>query len=201
VDAKSSRGKDRTLTQESLDLLLSALDPDPKRAGEEYNRLREKLVRFFEWQRGKFPDDYADETLDRVARKIKEGEEMTSVSAYAKGVAKRLLKEKRRLEEKEVPLDDRREPPTPEPNEDPSDRLLVECFEECLRKLPRDDRETVVRYYEDEKGRHIKGRARLAQEKRVSPNALRIDVCRLRGKVKKCAEECIAKHAEIESGI
>ena len=182
--------------------MLAALDPDSHRAGEEYIRLRERLVRYFEWQKGRFPEDYADVTLTRVARKIKEGEQMTSsVSAYAKGVARRVFYEMRRVENKEVYLDDELEIPTPEPDEELFEPRLTDCFEKCLRELPPDDRETLLRYYEDEKGNHIKGRAQLAEEKGISPNALRIEVHRLRAKVKKCVEKCITKHAEIESGI
>ncbi len=184
-----------------MGVLLAALDPDPQRAGEEYNRLRDRLVRFFEWQKGRFPEDYADETLNRVARRIREGAKMDSVPAYAKGVARWVLNEMRQLEKKEVYLDDKLDPPTPEPDEEFFDPLLAECFEECLRKLPPEDCETLVRYYEDEQGKYIKGRAQLAEAKGVSPNALRIEVYRLRAKVKKCVEECMAKHPEIESGL
>ena len=53
--------------------LLARLDADPARAGERYEDLRRTLVRFFEWRGAPFPDDHADETFDRVARRLDEG--------------------------------------------------------------------------------------------------------------------------------
>ena len=65
--------KEWDLTQQSLRGLLEFLDPDQGRAAEQYEKIREKLTRFFEWK-GCIPgDEYADETIDRVARKSRKG--------------------------------------------------------------------------------------------------------------------------------
>src|ERR671938_30866 len=61
------------LTAEAFTKLLARLDPDRERAGEKYEELRRTLVKFFEWRGAPFPEDQADETFNRVARKLDEG--------------------------------------------------------------------------------------------------------------------------------
>ena len=50
--------------------LLSALDPDPDRAGRAYEHLRRALIRFFECRNAHPADECADITLDRLERKL-----------------------------------------------------------------------------------------------------------------------------------
>src|SRR5215472_18339855 len=82
-----------TLTQEAFDKLLSALGDDRESAGEKYIEIRGNLTRFFEWRGCPFPEDHADETINRVAKRIAEGEEIRNPSSYCVGVARMLLLE------------------------------------------------------------------------------------------------------------
>src|SRR5438093_9786924 len=81
------------LTQEALDKLLVHLDPNRERAGEKYEQIRNGLVRFFEWRGCSFSQDHADETINRVARKLDQGEELRDVYTYVYGVARMLILE------------------------------------------------------------------------------------------------------------
>jgi len=83
------------LTRESFDILLAQLDPDRERAGERYEAIRRKLVRLFEWRGCAAPEDLADETINRVARRLAEGVELRSADPYGYfcGVAHLLYKE------------------------------------------------------------------------------------------------------------
>src|SRR5262249_58317442 len=86
--AQSSR-KERELTPEAFKKLLAKLDPNPETAGGKYEELRRQLIKFFEWRGSFFPDELADETLNRVARKIDEGEEIEkNLIALALGIAR-----------------------------------------------------------------------------------------------------------------
>src|SRR5215468_1188617 len=76
------------LTKDSLDGLLARLDADRERAGEKYETLRLGLIRFFEWRGASTPVEHADETLDRVARKLHQGEEIRDLPAFVAGVAR-----------------------------------------------------------------------------------------------------------------
>src|SRR5262245_64189437 len=82
-----------SLTQTAFDRLLACLDSDRDIAAYRYLRMRRDLVRLFEWRGCSAPDEYADETINRCAKKIQEGEEVRDVAAYSIGVARLLLLE------------------------------------------------------------------------------------------------------------
>ena len=52
--------------------------PHGSRAGQKLNRQHQKLVTFFENRHCHRPEEYADRTIDRVARKLDEGLELTT---------------------------------------------------------------------------------------------------------------------------
>src|SRR5215475_3505065 len=80
--------KERELTPKAFTKLLDKLSADPEIAGGEYEELRRRLIKFFEWRGSLFPEDLADETLNRTARKIDGDEEIEkNVIALALGVA------------------------------------------------------------------------------------------------------------------
>jgi hypothetical protein len=61
------------LTREALSQ-FSRLDGDPDKAGEKYEAIRLRLAKFFDWRGAHFPDQLADETINRVIRKVESGE-------------------------------------------------------------------------------------------------------------------------------
>src|SRR5215813_14258147 len=81
------------LNQEAFDKLLVAFDADRETAGRKYLEIRNHLTRFFEWRGCSFPEDHADETFNRIAKKIDEGEQILNPAGYAIGVARLLLLE------------------------------------------------------------------------------------------------------------
>jgi hypothetical protein len=62
--------KTNALKPEAFAGFLSLLSSDPDLAGEEYEELRRQLIKFFEWRGSFCADQLADETLNRVVRKI-----------------------------------------------------------------------------------------------------------------------------------
>src|SRR5262245_13860675 len=82
-----------SLTQTAFDSLLTCLDSNRDIAADRYLRMRQNLVRLFEWRGCSTPDDYADETINRCARKIEQGEEIRDIATYSIGVARMLLRE------------------------------------------------------------------------------------------------------------
>src|SRR6516164_2606740 len=77
-----------TLTAESFAKLLACFDLDRDRAGEKYEDLRRTLIRFFEWRGAPLPEEHADESFNRVARKRAEGLEIRNVRGYCYEVAR-----------------------------------------------------------------------------------------------------------------
>ena len=58
------------LTKEEFDELLSWLDTDPDRAGEKYEAIRHRLITIFLNRQCYEAEDLADETINRVAKKV-----------------------------------------------------------------------------------------------------------------------------------
>ena len=82
-----------TLTGEALQKLLLSLDPDVQRAGEIYETIRLTLIKFFDWRGVHFPEECADETFNRIMRKLEAGETIIDVKTYCHGVARFVLLE------------------------------------------------------------------------------------------------------------
>ena len=182
-----------TLTAEAFAKFLAYLDPDPEKAGWKYEAIRRTLVKFFDWRGAYFPEDCADETLNRVTRKIDEGDMIQDIATYCHGVARLVFLEtlkspdrKRTAFEELPPL------AAPEPEvEEPDARQ--ECFNRCLRELPADSQQILLQYYQDEKRSKINNRVTLAERLGIPLNALRNRVQRLRDKLEQCINHCQEK--------
>lgn len=184
------------LTQEAFDKLLLCLDPDRERAGEKYEMMRLKLLEHFEHWGCASPEDYADETLNRVARKIDEGEKIHNLAGYFYRVARLIFQEGWRREKQDQVVREHNQP-RPNPNE-PDESDKVRCARKCLQSLPPESRELLEEYYEHyegEGGRQIEMRQALARRLRITPNALHIRVSRLRKKMEDCILQCLNRLA------
>jgi DNA-directed RNA polymerase specialized sigma24 family protein len=181
-----------TLTQDAFDGLLDALGPDRDAAGERYLEIRRNLVRLFEWRGCSTPDEYADETINRCARKLGEGEEIRDVATYCIGIARMVLREMSRdRSQHALPLDEAPEPRVApaEPEGDPEDR--VECLRRCLGQLSPGARDLILHYYQGDKGAKIKNRKSLTELLGVAASTLRMRALRVRERLQLCAESCI----------
>jgi RNA polymerase sigma factor (sigma-70 family) len=185
----SNKQSDRSLTRESFDKLLTYLDPDREQAGEKYLVIHRKLVKFFEWRGADSPDELADETLNRVARKISQGEAIQDVGSYCGGIARLLFLEHLKERERESTAIEQLPPPVQELESD-DEEIQMKCFESCMASLPPDNRELIIEYYQDERSAKIERRRRLAERLGMPLNALRIRAHRIRAKLEDCVREC-----------
>ena len=178
------------LTQEALDKLLASLDPNRERAGEKYEQIRVGLVKFFEWRGCSFSQDHADETINRVARKLDKGEELRDVYTYVYGVARMLMLEIQKASARQ------RAAFSNLPANVVTEELVdleprAECLKRCLTSLPPSSRDLIVRYYQGEKRIKIENRRRLAEAMNISLDILRIRAFRLREKLAACMDDCL----------
>ena len=176
------------LTQEAFDRFLSLLDPDRDRAGEIYEMLRRNLIQVFIWRGCRDPEDHADETINRVIRKIDEGEEVRDIISYAHGVARRLLLEIFKKQEREQIGIDELPPLAAQPEQREDAENGVKCLRRCLNRLPEESRRLIVLYYQGEKSAKIENRKRLAESLRLTLNALRYRAFDLRQRLQGCIE-------------
>jgi DNA-directed RNA polymerase specialized sigma24 family protein len=178
------------LTRESLEKLLLCLDGDPERAGEKYETLRLGLVRFFEWRGCAFSEDRADETIDRVAKKLIQGEEIRDIYKYSAGVARFVyLETVKEWEQQQAALRER--PAAPIADSTAAEEAHLECLRRCLRALPAESSQLILTYYQDMGSTKIAARKSLAQQLGVSQHTLRMRLQRLRAKIEECVVGCV----------
>lgn len=184
------------ITRAAFDRLLSTLDAtDRERAGALYVELRENLRRFFTWRGASFPEDAADETLNRAAQKLGAGERITEFRAYVFGIARFLILETNRREEKaRLALAELPAAATAEETDFKQARL--DCLENCLRELQIDERDFIVNYYKGERSSKIANRQDLLEKSKLSAGALRMKALRLRERLENCLQSCLR-----ESGV
>jgi len=178
------------LNQEAFDKLLVAFDVDRETAGRKYLEIRTNLTRFFEWRGCSFPEDHADETINRMAKRVFEGEAILNHSGYAMGVARLLLLEinKGRQREQSALAEIGAAPDIYVPEDDDESRLT--CLRSCLQTLSPDNRELILQYYQGEKGEKIENRKKLLDRLGIPVNTLRMRALRLRERLQACVEEC-----------
>lgn len=197
VNLESSPASDSrrrwALTQEAFDRLLAALDDDRERAGKKYLELRGNLIRLFEWRGCPFPEDHADEAVNRVARKLSEGETIREPAQYAIGVARLLILEIRKQQTKEQSALGELAYAAETNYEFNDVEPRVACLERCLGGLSPDNRELILHYYQGEKSAKIDNRKRLTDRFKVPINTLRMRALRLREKLQECVEGCLQK--------
>jgi DNA-directed RNA polymerase specialized sigma24 family protein len=183
----------------TFERFLAGLDPDREKAAERYEQMRQRLVVFFSVRDVSGPEDQADVTLDRVCRRMDEGEPIQDVAAYVLGVARRIELESRRRSRQERRLSWllRTAAPADRDAAAASEHAL-RCVDACLEKLPAEDRELLLRYYRDDKRAKIEDRRRLAEGLGLSPGALRLRAFRIRGRLEPCVRECLARGWERE---
>jgi len=186
------------LTQAAFEKLLAQLGADRERAGEQYETIRRKLVRFFEWRGSVFPEDHADEVINRVAGRIDEGEEIRDLKNYFYGVARLLFLETLKEQDKEsAALKNLPQARTDSEPDESEPRL--ECLEMCLRGLTTENRELIIQYYRKERGAKVENRRAMAQGMGIQLNALRIRAHRIKTKIEECINDCLSQVRRNES--
>lgn len=170
IDKATRAARQWELSSDALEGLLLALSEDRNEAGRKYELLRSKLISLFAWWRDETPEESADESLNRLARRLLQGEPVEKIDSYALGIARMLLKETaRRRERRAAAL---REIQILRPDEDATWETS-EALESCLAELSQSSRNLIARYYGAD-------RATLARDLGLSMNALRTRALRIR---------------------
>jgi len=189
------------LTAEAFTKFLACLDAERERAGEKYEDLRRTLIRYFEWRGAPFPEEHADETFNRVARKLDEGVEIKNVGGYCYEVARLVCLEAWKGDDsrREPLLETHRQNTVVTNTTDAAleRELLLDCLEECLSRLPAESRALLVEYYQDEKRQRIERRKVLAAALGLRREALANRAQRLRDKLEECVTRCVHKKTAI----
>jgi DNA-directed RNA polymerase specialized sigma24 family protein len=196
---KAEQKKNWTLTPNAFKRLLDWLDEGTDSEGEKYLEMRRRLIAYFDRKNCLAPDELADQTLNRVARRLEEEGHIVSEAAarYCYIVARYVFLEYLREPNDEVGLDAinslaaRNQPAVSGSEEENFHReRLMTCLDNCTEKLDPAHRELIVRYYYGEQRIKIDNRLALAKHLGITVNALSIRACRIRDKLEVCVKEC-----------
>jgi DNA-directed RNA polymerase specialized sigma24 family protein len=179
----------KPLTSESLKKLLDAFSSDKDEAAVAYTKLRDSLVRYFQLKGISEADEAADETIDRVAEKIKQGINIDNLNGFAFGIAKFIFLEKLRSAQIHSRAVEKFYPKVGvSGNLGEADHL--EPLRNCFGSLYADEQKLLLGYFEDLSADELfETRRKLAEREKISLNALRNRVSRLR----KYLEDCLNK--------
>ena len=190
------------LTADAFDELLRRFHPERECAGAEYEALRRRLLRFFEVRGSESPEEDADETLNRLARKVVEGEQIQRLWPFALAIARFVNREGRRrrwivgnaqrllrygtCEPAAVAVEEERR---------------ARCWQRCLSRLSPPKRELLEAYYQVTGSPTGERREALATERGLSVNGLRIQVFRIKASLRSCAARCVCEEAHPPAAV
>ena len=193
--------KDWSPTAGTFHQFLHWLDEGTDSGGEKYLEMRRRLVGYFDRKNCVAPDELADETLNRVARRLEEQGAITDTppARYCYITAKFVFLENLRSGQRseisfsELPpgaVESVLGAPAPETSALVTKERQFACLEDCVAKLAPADRDLILEYYHGEQPAKIKRRRGLAQSLNVTLNALSIRACRIRNKLELCVRNC-----------
>jgi DNA-directed RNA polymerase specialized sigma24 family protein len=176
----------KEVTREEFASFLEWLSPEADAAGEEYERLRFRLCTFFSQRRCRFPDELADETINRVILKFNEGG-IENRLAYCYGVARNVYRESLRRERRHLDIAE-----VSVAAAAPAEQSFSgECLDRCLGELPQESRNLILDYFSEAKLAKIELHRRISESLKMTQTALRMRVMRIKQKLTVCVRECM----------
>jgi DNA-directed RNA polymerase specialized sigma24 family protein len=185
---------ERAINPEEFEALLRHLGADRDEAGRHYEQLRSRLVTVFTYRRCAAPEVLADQTLDRVARRVAANrqDEWADLTAFVYGVAWNVARESFRAV-RQIPISDDLDPPSlVDVDESDVKERAQACLDRCLARLAAEDRTLLLAYFENSGGAKIRHRSLLAKNLQITPNALRLRIHRSMASVRPCMARCLA---------
>ena len=193
--ARANIKRDWQPDKAAFDRLLAWLDEGTESRGERYLEIRGRLVDYFGRRDCPFPEDLADETLNRVARRLEETGSIDDVvpARYCYIVAKFVFLESlRRPGQVELVAHSAEAAVAQVANERAENERTFACLERCLQSCSIADRALILDYYQTTSGSARENRRQLAQRLEVTANSLAIRAYRIRGRLEACVRACAA---------
>ncbi len=182
-----SQRADTELTEELFERLLGWLDTDREKAGRKYEEIRFRLIKIFISRGCLISEELADETINRVARKVHQIAESYEgdPALYFYGAARLIY------------LEYLRRRPAPQPLAPPGvseeEEQRYECLEQCVERLTPKNRELLRAYYKEDDEEKTDHRKEMAESMGVELNALWVRMHRIRERLRQCVIECLAR--------
>ena len=198
TEPKKGRGSAQPLDSSSFEALLHYLGPDPQAASRRYESLHHRLSRLLEWRGARYPEELADEVMNRLAKRLAKGLEVKTSDPYKylSGIAYKVLQEEYRDAERAARMlkEAQRfsEQTTMTVDEQELERSRMDCLEMCIERLEPKNRHLVLGYYRAGGKRLSQRRRELAESLELTPQALRLRAHRIRMSLERCVRGCMA---------
>lgn len=189
--------KNKNITPEDFENLLNWLSPDREQAGEIYEDLRRGLIRFYRYRGCSECDLLADETFNRVARKVsefrtdKEEKTIGYIYGFAKKIAAEYHNKRKKLEFAESFRAFGKEI---EESADFSD-LQIKCLRECLARMSNEESQLILNYYQETGGLKKELRKKMAEQFDLTLAGLHTKVHRLKKTLRSCIDKCCRRNS------
>jgi DNA-directed RNA polymerase specialized sigma24 family protein len=173
---------------ESLDSLLDWLDRDREKAARKYEVIRAGLIKMFVSKGLTDAEHYADETVDRVIRRLPDIRDgyVNEPVRYFRGVARKIILEVLRRR-REIPMEVLPEPVPPQPG----NRDMVDCLNQCLKLLSADKQALILDYHLYDGRDKVLHHKQMADELAISVGALRTRTHHVRSALENCILNCL----------
>lgn len=190
------------LTAESFSALLAALDPAPPGtssrerfssashqrhiAVERYLRLHQRLVFFFTRHCAIHPEDLADICINRLARKLADGEAIENIEGFSLGIARMVQREDQAghlRNQLAISLWMRNESPSRSASNDEEEKL--ERMDRQFAALPESTRRMLAGYHLGRGTARVERRKQLADDLGISIGTLRKRVFDLQAQLRR----------------
>lgn len=192
--------EEENLNPESFNTLLAWLDPDRESAGAKYETIRKTLIQIFTWRGCRNAEDLADETVNRVIKRLPgliEKGYSGEKERYFYGVAQNVIHEHFRREARYADLTANY--PAGEFNsDDEENRLMKSCLGHCLQQLSEEDQELFLSYHQYDKKTKIEDRKQLAESMGMEIRQLRSKIFDIRLVLAECIRRCVRRKGQIK---
>jgi RNA polymerase sigma factor (sigma-70 family) len=142
------------------------------------------------------------ETIERVMRKVGEGQTVNDINSYVYGVARNVLYEELRSAKyrarylaDELSTKSEAVEPDEAAETDEKERRL-QCLEKCAQQLPEQSRELLTSYFQLKGAAKIENRKMLAERLGITREALTLRLFHTKNKLRKCIEKCLERESE-----
>ncbi|MFT7581674.1 MAG: DNA-directed RNA polymerase specialized sigma24 family protein [Myxococcota bacterium] len=158
--------------------------------GPAYQRIHERLVRFFDWKGHTDATTLADATFDRVAKRLAEAAQVETPEPvrYVLGVARFIHLETVKRERRDREALNRPDGALPTTADRVEESARMAALQHCLGELYGAEKRLILAYHCGQGQTRIAARKTLATELGVNPNTLRIRAHRIRMRLETCTK-------------
>jgi hypothetical protein len=181
----------KEISQEKFHDFLKWLNSDIEKSGIEYEKIRQRLIIFFDSRNCQNPDELADETINRVILKFEQIKDnyVGDKIYYFIGVARFVNQEYQRNIKQNSEFDETQKQFIYDAGDDNNPLNL--CLRDCLEKFDLSERELILDYFSQDKRKKIELRKIIANELGITLIALRMRIYHLKEKLQICINKCM----------